>query len=314
MNIDPLQVPGGWSKDALLNNAQLYVEQMHTFAHDDWRFVFGSTLALELLARAALAHISPALLADPKDWNNTLHALGMAPKATKFVPRSIDVSHVIFRIQEIVPEFTPELGGFAQAHISRRNEELHSGNSPLDGLKSSSWLPLYYRTCQVLLTSIGARFETYVGQRTAQAAVEMIAASLDDSAKAVIKAINAHRAVWEAREAPERLRGADRASIWAIKQTGHRVKCPACDCDALLSGAPIDAPIRTIDGDEITEVQQKLPSRFECIACGLKISGLPQLAACGLGDAYKTTSIYDAAEYYAPDDDYSGFEPDNNEP
>jgi hypothetical protein len=116
------------------------------------------------------------------------------------------------------------------------------------------------------------------------------------------------------REAPERLRGADQASIWAIKQTGHRVKCPACDCDALLSGAPIDAPIRTIDGDEITEVQQKLPSRFECIACGLKISGLPQLAACGLGDAYKTTSIYDAAEYYAPDDDYSGFEPDNNEP
>jgi hypothetical protein len=314
MNIDPTQVPGGWSKDALLAKGQLYVEQMQAFAHDDWRFVLWSTLALELLARATLAHISPTLLADPKDWNNTLHALGMAPKAAKFVPRSVDISQVIVRLQEIVPGFTPEIGGFAQAHISRRNEELHSGSSPLDGLKSSSWLPLYYRTCQVLLTSIGETLENFVGQRTAQIAIEMIAASLDDSAKAVAKAIGAHGAVWGAKEAAERLLLARQASIWATKQTGHRVKCPACGCDALLSGAPIDAPIRTIDGDEITEVQQKLPSKFECIACGIKISGLPQLAACGFGDAFKTTSIYDAADYYAQDDDYSGYEPDNNEP
>ena len=102
MNIGPTQVPGGWSKDALLAKGQLYVEQMQAFAHDDWRFVLWSTLALELLARATLAHISPTLLADPKDWNNTLHALGMAPKAAKFVPRSVDISQVIVRLQEIV--------------------------------------------------------------------------------------------------------------------------------------------------------------------------------------------------------------------
>ena len=313
MTTTPLQVPGDWSEDALLAKAQLYVEQMHSFAHDDWRFVLWSTLALELLARASLAHISPTLLADSKDWNNTLHALGVASKATKFVPRSVDISQIIGRLQELITGFTPDIGGFAQAHISRRNEELHSGSSPLEGLRSSSWLPQYYRTCQVLLISLGTTLEAFVGTKTAQAAIEMIAASLDESAKAVAKAIAAHQAVWEAKEAADKALLTGQASVWATKQTGHRVKCPACESEALLSGSAIAAPIRTIDDDEITEVQQKLPSKFECIACGLKISGLPQLTACGLGDAFKTTSVYDAAEYYAPSDDYSGYEEDNNE-
>jgi hypothetical protein len=33
----------------------------------------------------------------------------------------------------------------------------------------------------------------------------------------------------------------------------------------------------------------------------------------GLSDRYKKTQVYDAAEYYAPEDDYSGYEDDNNE-
>jgi ribosomal protein L37AE/L43A len=38
-------------------------------------------------------------------------------------------------------------------------------------------------------------------------------------------------------------------------------------------------------------------SLFECVACGLKISGLSYLSACGLGDTYTGTFTYDAAEY-----------------
>ena len=49
------------------------------------------------------------------------------------------------------------------------------------------------------------------------------------------------------------------------------------------------------------------------IACGLKIAGLSRLAVVGLSDRYKKTQVYDAAEYYAPDDNYAGYEDDNNE-
>ncbi len=84
--IRPQALPHGWSKDALLAKAQRYSELMLAYPHDDWRFAFWSTLLLELLARAALSHISPVLLADPKDWNNAYHALGFSPKASKFAP------------------------------------------------------------------------------------------------------------------------------------------------------------------------------------------------------------------------------------
>jgi hypothetical protein len=41
-----------------------------------------------------------------------------------------------------------------------------------------------------------------------------------------------------------------------------------------------------------------LPSTFECIACGLRISGLSKLSACGLGDAFTAKSIYSAADFF----------------
>jgi hypothetical protein len=72
---------------ALLAKAQQYCEQMHSYARDDWRFGFWSTLVLEVLARTALANISPTLLADARDWNNLYYALGFTPTATKFIPR-----------------------------------------------------------------------------------------------------------------------------------------------------------------------------------------------------------------------------------
>jgi hypothetical protein len=310
---EPNQLPHEWSKATLLAKAQRYVEEMHSLPHDDWRFVFWSTLALELLARSALARISPVLLADSKDWTNLFYALGFEPKATKFVAKSIDISSVFTRLQEVIAEFGPELDGFARLHMARRNAELHSGSTLLDSMSSSAWLPTYYRTCLVLLTSMGESLETFLGKEQAETADAMIAASLDQSAKAVGKSIAAHRKAWRSRSPKEKQQLAAQAATWATKHNGHRVECPSCGSDALVSGLAIAAPIKTIKGDQITEVQQYLPSKFECVACGLKISGLSQLSASGLGDSYKATFDYDAADYYAPDDDHEEYEPDYNE-
>ena len=54
----------GWFEEALFAKAVLYVERMEAEPPDHWQYAFWSALALELLARAALAHISPTLLAD----------------------------------------------------------------------------------------------------------------------------------------------------------------------------------------------------------------------------------------------------------
>jgi hypothetical protein len=91
------------------------------------------------------------------------------------------------------------------------------------------------------------------------------------------------------------------------------VDCPACGSHALVVGEPVSAPVQRLNDGEITETQEYLPNRFECVACGLKITGLSKLAVTGLSDRYKKTQIYDAAEYYAPSDEHAGYDDDNNE-
>ncbi|MEO5560575.1 MAG: hypothetical protein ABIO49_11775, partial [Dokdonella sp.] len=151
------------------------------------------------------------------------------------------------------------------------------------------------------------------GSEEASLAEKLIAAWRDESAKAVQKAIAAHKTIWEAKEAPERKKLVQKAAVWATRHHGHRVTCPACSSDALVVGTAAAAPVKRLKDDLIVEVQDHLPTKFECVACNLKIAGLSQLTACGLGATYKSTSTYDAADYYAPEDQYEEFEDDNNE-
>jgi len=300
-----------WSEDALLMKAQRYAEEMRTYSPEDWQYGLLSTFVLEFLARAALAKVGSALLADSSDWNNIYYALGGAPKASKFIPRSIDVTSVIRRLRDIIPEFTLEQEGFAAQHLNRRNEELHTGSVPFDGA-NPAWLGPYYQACESLLKFLGHGLSSLVGSKDAKTADAIITAFRDESAKAVMKTIAAHKTVWDASDARDREQASHQASAWATRQKGHRVKCPSCSNDALLTGDPISEAQLRIEEDLIVETQQYLPARFECIACHLKIAGLSQLSACGLGAPYKSTSTYNAADYYA--DQYAaGFEDDNNE-
>lgn len=314
MNTAPIVVSPTWDSATFLAKAQRYAEEMHRHERDDWRCAFWSTLTLELIARAALAKVSPALLADPNNWNNLYHALGHTPRAAKFIPKSITVTEVFNRLKEILPEFDRELENFCIVHVGNRNAELHSADTPFEGLGNSAWLPPFYRSCQVLLKSMGSSLKEFFGRAEGKVAKKLIAASVDDAAKAVTGQIKAYVTVWEEKDKDQRAELVAQAVAWATRHRGHVVDCPACKTNALVFGEPIAAPKKTIEGDTITETQQYLPSRFQCIACGLKISGLSQLSACGLGDAYKQTSTYDAAEFYAPEDEYQGYEDDNNEP
>ena len=73
-------------------------------------------------------------------------------------------------------------------------------------------------------------------------------------------------------------------------------------------------PVKTIEDDMIIEKQSMLPPHFECVACGLKVPGFAKLNACGLGDAYTSTSHYDPPEYFGANAEWYGYDDDNNEP
>jgi len=285
-----------WSEDALYAKAVLYIERMESFTAEDIEFGFWSALTLELLARAALAHVSPALLANGENWRNIVYANGGEPTAKKFSPTSIGTKEVIVRLGELVPSFTLEIMGFCNKHIERRNSELHTGELAFMNLGTSEWLPKFYWACDVLLKSMGRSLSTFV---TNAAECQALIDSLQDAAaKAVEQDIKAHAQVWNNKGEKSQQKAGTQAATWATRHAGHRVECPACKSPALLQGTPAGSVATKVSEDDVVQKQTMQPSAFECVACGLRISGFSKLSACGLGDAFTAKSVYSPAEFF----------------
>lgn len=299
-----------WSEESLFCKATLYFEQIKSHTADDWQYGFWSALSLELLSRAALSHISPVFLADTKNWRNLAHALGKNPTAKKFSPISLNAGEIFNRLHELIPDFNQEILNFCIKHAERRNREVHSGHLAFESLGTSKWLPKFYLACKVLIESMGRDFSDFVPDPVE--AMNMINSLKDDAVKAVEADIEAHKKVWSNKNKEEQKKASTQAALWARRQSGHCVDCPSCDCNALLQGSPYGAVSTKLDGDYIIERQAQLPSSFECIACGLRISGFSRLSACGLGDVFSEESTWTAADFFNLDD-AKEFEPDFND-
>jgi hypothetical protein len=271
---------------------------MERYTASEWQFGLWSSLALELIARAALANISPALLASRDDWRNIHHALGNSSTKKGFTPKSATTKEVLSILKELLPDFNDELRDFCIVHCARRNAELHSGEGAFMELGTSAWLGKFYASCEGFLRSMGRKLDDiFRDPITAQA---MIAALLDTAAKAVAQEIQAHQRVWKEKSPDEQRLASEQAATWATRYAGHRVICPACRSAALIKGSGQGAVTTVIDEeeDEVVQKQTMLPSSFECVACGLKISGLSKLSACGLGDAFTASSTFSPAEFF----------------
>ena len=287
-----------WSSDALFNKTLVYVGEMEKLSTHDWQFAFWSSLSLELLARAALANVSPTLLADGKEWRNVHYALGHPPTKKDFIPKSAVTNDILRILNEILPEFGKEFVDFCSLHCANRNAELHSGENRFAALKTSEWLPKYYATCEVLLNSMGKNLDDLFDDP--KTASEMISTLKDTAAKAVAKDIEICKNNWNSRTPEEQLRLIAQATAWATRFTGHRADCPACGSPSLIKGTGWGPVSTTIDDDSglIIQKQTMIPASFECVACGLKIAGLSRLAASGLAEPFKDTTTSSAAEYF----------------
>lgn len=309
-----------WSSDSLFLKARLYLEQMEANTADEWQFGLWSALSLELLCRAALSHVSPILLADSKNWRNLTYALGNEPTIKKFSPTSISTSEAISRLSEVIPGITEEIADFCLLHTQKRNIELHTGEAIFAASGTSKWLPKFYQSCKVLLESMGKGLSDFIADY--QQAESMINSLKDATAQSVQQDIKAHAKVWSNKSDDQKQELVLQATIWATRQTGHRVQCPSCSSPSLLQGSPSGSVSTKIDADKVIQKQSMLPATFECIACGLKILGFSKLVACELGDAFTSTTTYSAAEFfelYTEDDledarnEAMSFQPDFND-
>jgi len=296
-----------WERDPLWAKARLFFEIAFDESRDSPTFGLWCSFGLELLARSALASISPTLLAEPdREQKNLLHALNRGFDRT---PRkSIAVVQVFSLCCKLFPNFTNDDFTAAMALINRRNEELHSGAAAFKEYPTSQWLGGFYRACKLLSEAMSENLTNLFGKEEAKGANETLTENQKEVKKHVDISIASHREVFKERSDDDRKKAATEAMKLGEKLAmldHHLVACPACKCVATVQGRPFGKEHLSNNKGMIIVRQAVVPTSFACPACDLKLDGYAQLDAAGLGGHYQRKTTYSPEEYYGlinPDD------------
>lgn len=295
-----------WERDPLWAKARLFFGRAFNTQRDDPAFGLWCSLGLELLARAALASVSPLLLArhDPAQ-KNLLHVVHKEIAS----PQSISANLVFNLCSQIFPAFSKEDCKVALALLNRRNEELHSGAAAFDEYRPSHWLAGFYHACKSLTTVLKETLADLFGEDEAEFAERLLAENRDNLKGEVLSAIAAHKKVFSTKEPDEQKAAKAQAEELARElstRRHHGVVCPACGCTATLQGRPFGKEHLTHEEDGVIVVRQAVsPTEFSCSACGLKIATNAALETAGLGDHYTRMTTCSPEDYYGlidPDD------------
>ena len=296
-----------WEKEPLWTKAKLYFERGFTFSREDPQFGLWCALGLELLARAALASVSPTLLAaSHNDHRFLLHALGRGSKEVN--RRSIPAVKVFELCKTLFPRFSQDNVKAAMALVSRRNEELHSGAAAFEEYPCKYWLAGFYACCDVLTAELGETLDRLFGTAEAHIAREALEKLEDETINRVTNLLATHKTKFLALSAAERKEAtakADKLGRELSHQKHHRVSCPACGCVATVQGDTLGSENISYEDDKIIVRQAVSPRIFSCPACSLRLSGHAELKAASLATPYTRTSRYSPEEYYGlihPDD------------
>lgn len=289
-----------WERDPLWTKARVFFERAFEQPSDDPLYGLWCSLGLELLARAALASVSPTLLAEPdRDHKHLLQALGVGPKLA--APKSIGAAQVFAQCQSLFDNFTKEDFVASMALINRRNAELHSAEAAFESFPSKQWLPGLYRACTVLVAALGETLEGLLGEEQSVIAADVLAQSRQSVQAKVDASIAAFNRAFDARAEQERkvaIEEAQKQTAKLVNERHHKVTCPACGSDAVVEGDAFGPERLDHEDDEIVVRQSVSPRVFNCFACGLRLQGYAELDAAELGGTYTRRTTFSPGDYY----------------
>ena len=297
-----------WSKDALFSKAKLYFAKADTEDKDSVFFGIYCALGMELVARAALANISPALLADPtSDQKNLLYSLGLRDANGK--PKSIMTNKVIILCGELIPDFNTDLQGVVSQMTERRNEDFHTGGGGFAEYNIDKWQAGFYKACQVLSNSMGESLDSLFGKETAKMAIEIIQQDSEKVKKTVLDNISARKKTYDEdlRNSPDEVAKTIEQSNKTVAEKTHRgyhlVKCPCCGNDALIYGKEPPYGRKAIENEEVVIRKDITANYFQCDVCKLHLSSYAELKSADLPLHYTNTYYFDPTEYFDIDID-----------
>jgi len=308
------EVPA-WDAESLRTKAALYFER--AFEAEDEEdvelFALWTHLGLELLMRAAVARINPALLAIGNDPSSMLYGLGLDPKGDPLKLTSASTAIVIGLCEQLVDGFESGEAGVCHEARRRRNAELHTATAAMGGL-AAGWRGRIFATCRVLAKHLGATLEDLFGNEAAELAERLIAEDAESVRKETRSAINAANKRAAKLSGEERAKREEKARHELLERRGpfgfrkagankprilRQVSCPGCETTVALRGNVVRSGAPRIKDGELIQTDIALPSLLECPVCELKLEGPAQLTDAGLGDLVHLREYPDPVETFS---------------
>jgi hypothetical protein len=265
-----------------------------------------AALALELLAKAALARVSPSLIAVPtEDGVNLLVSVGLVEGDAHFT--SIPAKTLVSRCARAFKPFNDK---HATAVINARNEYLHGARPGFTDIPERAWWPRYWSLAAILINAMDQELADFVGHARVQVVEEHLsqnAKNIEHRVEMLVARAKQRLALHESGRLPARL--AEEWSRPALLRAGlmHSTdaECPACAAQGVLEGDEVintEPHYEAIDDHDYDAWLDLTVAadRFSCTNCRLVLDGYELLEQAGLPVEFDDTG--DIGDYFDGDD------------
>lgn len=307
-----------FDREALWIKAKLFLNRA---MDDDFRSfdeqALWAALALELLAKAALARVSPLLIAEPnEEGTNLLVASGLVKGDVKFT--SVRAKTLMTRCHKA---FKPFDQNEAMKVINGRNEYLHSSGAGFMAIPPHAWWPRYWAQVAILVTALDREIDELVGsdrEATVTKHLERNAKNVEQRVEALIERAKQRR--------QQRREGSLPAKVAAEWKTGQYLTaqmpyseaatCPACGSVGLLEGEVVenteihhppygygaDEEYDRYDPNDVSVTLTVGAEHFSCPTCQLVLNSYELIEQAGLETEFDAEG--DVDDYLAQEPEY----------
>lgn len=280
------QIPAAISPEALFAKSQHFIASALAArnALDVSAFPLSAAIALELLAKAALANKHPSLIVDVKKNENTLFVAAGIPVEIRVGTIGADAAYA--RMKHLNSRFSENVYKACKALADARNAHLHSGELPFVG-SQATWEPDFWYAAELILETMNRTFEDWLGaQGAALSKTVLKEARAAKKAAVSIKLAEYKRHYYESYPSEKQRSDAVlRSESLVPYEVGRHFRtqfdrywlatCPACGAKGVTGGDHSDTELAEDQDDldfgweRVVEAYQ--PGEFLCPTCGLHL-------------------------------------------
>jgi hypothetical protein len=264
-----------WVKAQLFINRAMDDEESRSFDEQ----ALWAALALELLAKAALARVSPLLVAEPtEDGVNMLIATGLIKGDARFT--SVRAATLFNRCHRA---FKPFSLADATKITAARNEYLHGSGVAFLTIPQQVWWSRFWAQAAILITACDRDIDEFVGSARAKVVTDHLERNkkyLEDRTETLIERARQRLDQHRAGTLPAKVAAEWRPAFDNSAYLEHRTAatCPACGSDGVLEGDTVSDTTVSEPGPEDPVAYSVVTltvdaDYFSCPTCQLVLNG-----------------------------------------